>query len=127
MNISSRAALAIFIITAAACGGGGGSGYSNGSPTGPTQPTCPSTPGTVCLVSSNQFSPTSITILAGSAVAFDNISNTTHNVTFTTSGAPADVSDFSSGTQSVVFPTAGTYNYHCTIHGLSMSGVVVVQ
>ena len=126
MSIASRAAVVLLSIAAIACGGGG-SGYSNGSTTGPNQPTCPSTPGTVCLVSSNQFSPSSITISAGSAVAFDNISNTTHNVTFTTPGAPQDVSDFSSGTQSVVFPTAGTYNFHCTIHGLSMSGVVVVQ
>ena len=64
---------------------------------------------------------------AGTTITFNNTSGTTHNVTFTTAGAPANVADFASGTRSVTFTTAGTYNYHCTIHGLSMSGVVVVQ
>jgi plastocyanin len=78
-------------------------------------------------VSTNSFNPTSLTVAAGSSVSFNNVSGTTHNVTFTTAGAPANVSDFASGAKSVAFPIAGTYNYHCTIHGLSMSGVVVVQ
>jgi plastocyanin len=60
-------------------------------------------------------------------VNFTNVSGTTHNVTFTTAGAPSNVPDFSSGTKTVAFPTAGSYAYHCTIHGFSMSGVVLVQ
>lgn len=111
----------------ASCGGsnatspyGGGGGGGNGN-------SCTPGSGTVCLVAGNQFNPTNLTITAGSTVTFKNVSGTTHNVTFTTAGAPGNVADFSSGTQIVAFPTAGTYDYHCTIHGLSMSGVVVVQ
>jgi plastocyanin len=81
----------------------------------------------VCLVTGNQFNPAQVTVAAGTAITFNNVSGTTHNVTFTTNGAPANVSDFASGTRNVAFPTRGTYDYHCTIHGLSMSGVVVVQ
>jgi plastocyanin len=81
----------------------------------------------VCLVAGNKFSPSQLTVTAGTSVTFNNTSGTTHNVTFTTADAPANVDDFASGTRVVAFPTAGTYDYHCTIHGLSMSGVVVVQ
>jgi plastocyanin len=79
------------------------------------------------VVSGNQFSPGQITIAPGASVSFTNVSGTTHNVTFSTAGAPANVPDFSSGTRTVSFPSAGSYAYHCTIHGLSMSGVVLVQ
>ncbi|MEO8946172.1 MAG: plastocyanin/azurin family copper-binding protein [Gemmatimonadaceae bacterium] len=129
MKTLSRILATVAITAAAACGGGSGysSGGGGGTTTGPNQTACPSTPGTVCLVSGNQFSPTTITVSHGSNVTFDNISATTHNVTFTTAGAPANVPNFASGSQPVAFPTAGTYNYHCTIHGLSMSGVVIVQ
>ena len=111
----------------AGCGSsstGPGGGYGgNGTPS----PACVPGSGTVCLVSGNHFSPTTITVTAGSSVTYNNISGTTHNVTFTTTGAPGNVADFASGTQIVAFPTRGTFDYHCTIHGLSMSGVVVVQ
>ena len=130
MNIISSVAVAAVIIAATSCGGSGG-GYGT-APTPPSNPGTPSatcTPGngTVCLVASNAFNPTQVTIAAGSSITFNNTSGTTHNVTFTTAGAPSNVADFASGTRVVAFPTAGTYNYHCTIHGLSMSGVVVVQ
>jgi plastocyanin len=111
---------------AASCGGSGDSGtgpYSGGPPPAGCTPGA----GTVCVVAGNQFSPAQITVSPGSTVTFNNTSGTTHNVTFTTAGSPGNVSDFSSGTRAVVFPAAGTYDYHCSIHGLSMSGVVVVQ
>jgi hypothetical protein len=130
MNIISSAAIAVVIMAASGCGGSGG-GYS----TSPAPPSNPGTPGatctpgncTVCLLTSNAFDPSQVTIAAGSSITFNNTSGTTHNVTFTTAGAPSNVADFASGTRVVAFPTAGTYNYHCTIHGLAMSGVVVVQ
>ncbi len=128
MNTPRYVALACLVL-AAGCGGSGGSGTDpgGGGGGGTPPPTCVPGSGTVCLVTGNQFNPTQITIAAGTAVTYNNTSGTTHNVTFTTTGAPGNVADFASGTQVVTFPTAGTYNYHCTIHGLSMSGVVVVQ
>jgi plastocyanin len=76
------------------------------------------------------FRPTPDTVAAGSAVNFA-WHAVAHNVQFDTQGSPANVGSgttgFTSGDSSRVFPTAGTYSYHCGIHGLSMSGVIVVQ
>lgn len=47
-----------------------------------------------------------------------------HNVAF--DQGPGSVTQ-SSGIFARSFPTAGTYAYHCTIHGASMSGRVVVR
>jgi plastocyanin len=121
LRVVSIACLAVI----ASCGSSSTAPNYGGGGTPP--PSCVPGSGTVCLVAGNQFSPTQITVAAGSSVTFNNVSGTTHNVTFTTAGAPANVPDFASGTQVVAFSTAGSYNYHCTIHGLSMSGVVVVQ
>ncbi|HEY7898529.1 MAG TPA: plastocyanin/azurin family copper-binding protein [Gemmatimonadaceae bacterium] len=124
MNIIKIVSLASLVVIASCGSSATGPNYGgNGSP----PPSCVPGSGTVCLVSGNQFSPTQITVTAGSSITFNNVSGTTHNVTFTTTGSPANVPDFASGTKVVAFPTAGTYDYHCTIHGLSMSGVVVVQ
>jgi len=38
------------------------------------------------------------------------------------SGAPQ-----TSGTYTATLTTAGTYHYHCAVHGSAMSGVIVVQ
>jgi plastocyanin len=119
----------------ASCGGssstapynGGGTTPPPGNGGGTTSPGCTPGNGTVCLVDGNRFDPSTLTIGVGGTVTFNNVSGTTHNVTFTTTGSPDNVADFASGTHAVTFSTAGTYNYHCTIHGASMSGVVVVQ
>jgi plastocyanin len=81
----------------------------------------------VCLEPGNSFNPTNLTVSAGANVTWNNVSGTTHNVTFTSQGSPNSIADFASGTRVVAFPNAGTYQYHCTIHGTSMSGTIVVQ
>lgn len=74
----------------------------------------------------NSFSPQTVTIAPGDTVHWTNDGDNPHTVT-------ADDDSFDSGTfvsgQSYdrTFPNAGTYPYHCTIHGSSMSGTVVVQ
>lgn len=76
-----------------------------------------------------KFKPTPDTVQAGDTVAFA-WSSSMHSVIFDTPGSPANIGSstvgFTSGDSSRVFPTRGTYNYHCGIHP-SMSGVVVVQ
>jgi plastocyanin len=105
-----------------ACGGGGGYG------TNPPSSSCTPSGTTVCMTPSNTFNPTQITIQHGGSVTWSNTTGVTHNVTFApVTGAPADIGNFASGSQSAAFPTAGTFAYHCTIHGASMSGTVVVQ
>jgi plastocyanin len=75
--------------------------------------------------SGNTFSPDSVLIAENGSVTFTWASAVTHNVTFTTANAPGDIGNNSSGSFPRQFTTAGTFNYHCTIHG-GMTGKVVV-
>jgi plastocyanin len=72
----------------------------------------------------NRFLPDTVSISVNGTVTFVNVSGTTHDVDF---GTPAmKIPPFDSGERSMVFPTAGTLNYHCNIH-IGMEAVVVVQ
>jgi plastocyanin len=105
------------------CGGGGG-GYG-GSVTTPTTPTTPAAPTATTSVAmqNTAFNPQDIVVSPGATVTWTNNDGINHNVTF----ANASTGDFSSGSQSLVMPTAtGTYNYSCTIHR-GMTGTVKVQ
>src|SRR5579864_8225308 len=69
---------------------------------------------TVSIVNMS-FSPSSLTVTAGTTVTWTNNDTMTHTVT-------ADDGSFDSGNitmgskYSKLFSTAGTYTYHCTIH-----------
>ena len=71
------------------------------------------------------FTPSSVTITTGGQVTWT--FNGEHNVTFSTAGSPTNIATRTSGTESRVFPTNGTFAYICTIHGTAMSGTVQVQ
>jgi plastocyanin len=78
-------------------------------------------------VSDNNFSPNKVDITANGTVTWNWGTTTTHNVTF--SGGPttvATITDRGSGSAARTFPTAGTYDYHCTIHA-GMDGSVVAH
>jgi plastocyanin len=120
----------------AGCGGGGGS-----TVTGPTSPNTPMSPGgpsgtaSVTMQSQgdiygtivHEFVPSSVTIARTGSVTWANSSNQVHNVTFAAvTGAPANVPDHGSGSNSRQFGTAGTFNYSCTNHP-GMAGQVIVQ
>jgi plastocyanin len=71
------------------------------------------------------FSPTPDTVAAGTSVNFQ-FGGVTHNVTFTpVANAPTNIPATANATVGRMFPTAGTYNYTCTIHNIG--GVVVVK
>lgn len=70
------------------------------------------------------FAPTPDTVAAGAAVTFT-WSGAQHNVHWDTPNSPDSIPESGSASVSRTFTTAGTYNYHCTIH--NMSGVVVVH
>jgi plastocyanin len=135
---------ALCALSIAACGGSGGGSDSSTSPTGgnntPTTPinNDPVNTSSVTLTT-DSFTPTNITIATGTTVnwtwnscttAGDGYGGTgtttcvTHTVTFD-DGVASDPQ--SSGSFSRLFTVAGTYNYHCAIHGSAMSGKVVVQ
>ena len=96
-------------------GGGGGGG-------GGTTPVAT----TAVNMSNDRFSPEAIKVASGATVTWTNSDGHAHNVTF--DGAVGTIPNFSTGSQSLAMPaTAGTYTYHCTIHGVAMSGSVLVQ
>lgn len=122
MRFTVSPALVLLALAAAACSSST-SPSNNGNGTG----------GHSLTIDANTnltFRPTPDTVAAGSMVSFA-WHSVAHNVQFDTPGAPASIGTglqgFTSGDSTRVFPTAGTYNYHCRIHGLSMSGVIVVQ
>jgi plastocyanin len=85
------------------------------------------------------FSPSTRAVPAGTTVTWKNDTGVLHNVTWTdATGRSAalagdgtgDIGDFSSGSHTRLFNTAGTYNFFCTIHGTAttgMHGSVTVQ
>jgi len=71
------------------------------------------------------FNPASVEIAAGGTVTWTFTG--THNVTFTTAGAPANIPDTGTGGSAArTFPGAGTFTYTCTRHS-NMNGTVVVR
>jgi plastocyanin len=108
------------------CGGSGGS-------TGPIINNTPPPPGGIS-VENNLFSPTSKAVTVGTTVQWawnscaDNGYNgqtcVSHNVVFD-DGVTSGLQD--QGTFSRTFAVAGTYNYHCAVHGAAMSGTITVQ
>jgi plastocyanin len=137
---------ALAVCGALACGGGGGGGGSS-TPTSPSTPSTPATPSTpstpasptAVVVGNNSFSPAAMTVAPGTTVrwTWDTCSSpdpyggtgaptcTDHSIVWDVSatGSPTQ----SQGSYQRTFDTAGTYNYHCAIHGAAMSGKVVVQ
>ncbi len=76
-------------------------------------------------VGNNFFSPTTLTVPVGTTVTWVwNPGGTDHNVTFA-DGAHSPTQ--ASGTWPRTFTAAGTYAFHCTIHGAAlMSGTITV-
>jgi plastocyanin len=75
---------------------------------------------------SNTFSPAAVTIARNGTVTWTNATGTAHNVTFAGTGAPANIANYSTGSNARTFATAGTFSYQCTNHS-GMTGSVTVQ
>ena len=103
--------------------GGSGSAYGNTGPTGSGNPPGGSTSNAIG-VGDNFFSPAATTVPAGTTVTWTWNGSSQHNVTFDDGAKSATQA---SGTYSRTFTTAGSYAYHCTVHGTAMSGTVNVQ
>ena len=125
-----RILVALTVAAVCACGGGG-------SATGPTKQSgnTPPPAGGVS-VTNDAFSPATKTISTGTTVkwAWNTCSGdpyyggtttcVSHSVTFD-DGATSPTQD--QGTFERTFNTAGTFNYHCLIHGAAMTGTITVQ
>lgn len=71
------------------------------------------------------FNPSTITVTVGTTVKWTNKDSASHTVTSDT-GLFDSGSIANSATYTFTFTTAGTYQYHCTIHP-TMTAKVVVQ
>jgi len=97
----------------AGSGGYGGSGAGGGSANAVT-------------VSNNFYSPVSTTVAVGTTVTWTwSSAGTAHTVTMDTGSVSSGTQ--SSGTYTLTFTVAGTYNYHCAVHGAGMYGTIVVN
>ena len=104
-----RSILLAALVAVAACSDDNGDGDQSPTPEGDI------------LVRNNFFEPSSLEVAANTTVVWAWSSDETpHNVTFDDG---EESGDRSSGTYERAFATAGTYPYHCTIHGTPTSGM----
>ena len=103
------------LLLALGCGGGDSNGPSSPSPGASNTVT----------VGNNFFSPATLSVPVGTVVTWSWAQGAVqHNVTFD-DGPASDTQ--SSGQYQRTFTSAGTFPYHCTIHGAAvMSGTVTV-
>jgi len=124
--------VALAVVGLAACGGGGGGGSSVTSP--PPGGTNNPPPSNGVTVSNNAFSPANKSVPVGSTVqwswntctgdVYTGQTCSSHSVTFDDGqGSPTQ----DQGSYSRTFSAAGTYNYHCAVHGAAMAGSITVQ
>ncbi len=72
-----------------------------------------------------KFDPATVTIKAGEAVAWTNEDSASHTATSLDGGC--DTNPISKGaTVALVFPKAGTYQYHCKIHATMPTATIEV-
>ena len=109
------------------------------APSGPTlTPTPTPIPVTSAAVTASNymFSPSAVTITHGNAVAFE-LGGGTHSL-YIDDGAGTCAQNYSTWPQTIVFPTAGTFSFHCGYHSspcyttsctgcTGMIGQVIVQ
>jgi plastocyanin len=125
MRSLALASLAALLV--AGCGGGptetvpdgGGGGNNNPGGGGPVLTTS-------VTLQNSAFVPPAIRVSPAATVTWTNADGILHNVTFTSNAVPS-IGNWTSGSRTSTMPTAaGTYEYHCTLHG-GMNGSVQVQ
>ena len=120
----TRLLLAASLLATLACGGDGGT--DNNPPDNPPENPPEGPPVANVQVGNNFFNPQNLNATVGTQVVWTWIADAVeHNVTFDGGGPNSPTQ--SSGTFERTFTSAGTFPYHCTIHGAqAMSGSVVV-
>jgi plastocyanin len=130
LNRARRSAAARLLVVALLpfAAGCGGASYDGGGITTPPPPGTPPTPVATTSVTMRNiaFNPPAIVVSPGATVTFTNEDGFGHTVVFS-SGGVTSIGEFSTGSRTANMPTAaGTYNYHCSLHG-GMEGTVTVQ
>src|SRR5512140_3789797 len=114
-------AVMVFLVMLGGCKKGGSS-YS--TPTGPSNPPPASSSPTAVLIQSFQFAPSPITVAKGSTITWTNKDAVAH--TATADDGSWDTGNIAPGaSKSLTFANSGTFAYHCTVHPMMKSSVVV--
>jgi plastocyanin len=129
--------IVVTLLVLAGCGSTSAASGDTGSPTAtsassgatatiePTNTTGAGSSGAVVNVANFQFSPSTLTIKAGTTVTFKGVSGD-HTVTSDPDSPMAFDQGVSQGSSiTITFANPGTYKYHCSIHA-SMHGTIVV-
>lgn len=135
MRLAARITL-LLAIAAAGCGGSStapSSGGNTGGNNPPPQNTPPSTSSTL-TVGNNYFDPSTTTVPVSTKVTwtwdtcggdgYGGQTCTSHGIIFDDGIGSGSQSQ---GSWTRTFTVAGTYKYHCTVHGQAMAGTIVVQ
>jgi plastocyanin len=114
------------------CGGGGSSDITSPPPTNNPPPNA----STLALsVMNNHYTPQNDSVAVGATLTwtwnsctgdgYGGSMCTAHSVKFDDGVSSSAIQ--SSGTFSRTFAAAGTYTYHCAVHGTAMSGTITVK
>lgn len=126
MNPARSRLLLGVLLAVVGCGAGGTTSNNKGNSGYPPPPPSgnPVDAATV-LVDDNFFSPNAVLLSAGGNVTWNWIGRNGHSVT--SDGSPsfspnAPVSAVNTTLGPIIFATAGSYNYYCTVHGIAGYG-----
>ena len=135
----TRTLLGLLFVAVSGTSGCGGGSATPTTPSTPSTPLTPASPNDV-LVQNNYFTPSTLTVPVGTTVKWTWATCTggsnpynggvgetcvNHSVTWDAGGTASSTQ--LEGTYQRAFATPGTYDYHCAVHGVAMSGKVVVQ
>jgi plastocyanin len=116
-----RSVFGLLIAVALIVGACSGS-YSAGTPAAPAA----AAPGASVTIANFSFSPSTLSVRAGTTVTWTNNDSTAHTVTLDDgSAASADIA--SGATFQHTFTAAGSFTYHCRIHPTMTATIVVTQ
>ena len=137
-NFKQTGFLVVLVLALSSCGNGSSTNYGDNS--GTSMPPAVSTVQIVACPASGTtdvsiagitagFSPASVTVAPDTTIKWTNNDAMTHTVTSTSvpSGGTFDAAVVAGASICMKFTTAGTFNYHCSIHPATMIGVVSVQ
>jgi plastocyanin len=126
--------VSVFLLAGVYACGGGGSSTSNGVTDPGTTPPPVNSSTTALTVSNNKYTPAHDSVAMGSTLTwswnsctgdgYGGTACTSHSVTFD-DGPTSQIQD--GGSFSRTFANAGTYTYHCKVHGTAMGGTVIVK
>ena len=123
MRIRMHLVALVAFASIAGCGGGDATGPGNNTG-GNNNNGNNGAPTANALVYDNFYSPDTLTVAVGTVVTWTWAAQTAHTVTFNDN---VGSDQLTTGSFTRTFSAAGTYPYHCLVHGTVMSGLVVVQ